>query len=572
MSTHRTPLALAAASLALASLSFGAPQAATLRVTSTADSGPGSLRAALASAADGDTVDARSVAGTILLTSGPLVVSTSVVIVGPGSVVLAVSGDDGSGVFEITANDVTLRGLGVTEGSSTSSGAGIKIGSLAGSTIQLEACAITANHTSQHGAGIYNASGVSLSIVDCDLYANGANGFGGAIYNDNGTILISTSSLRANGADLGGAIFNGGGTTFGIVQLFRCTLSGNSANYGGGVYNLGASPGDATLTLESCTVSGNSAGGAGAIYNDGAWGGLAELEINACTFSANTSANGSIVNDGRFNGVAELDLADSIFATTAPGVTLENQAGQLRSLGHNLSSDDQSSLLSHASDRVLLDPLLGPLQDHGGLGFTHELLPGSPAIDAGNRAIFGGALTEDQRGLPRTFDDPSITNASGSDGSDIGAFEVSPSAEISKPQAKLSFSKANADRCSFSAALDLGPAFEPSGQELRVDFAGATLALTFDEKGKGATERGAIPSGRAKLKLEKRTGLWTLSVDLKSGSWSSAWAARGLTNDDVPKPGTPVTVPILVRIGERGWASELSLHYTAKAGKSGTAK
>ncbi|MBL8898490.1 MAG: hypothetical protein JNM84_12715, partial [Planctomycetes bacterium] len=167
MRTHRSQLALVAASLALAGISFGSPQAATHLVTSTADSGPGSLRAALAGAADGDTIDARSVAGTILLTSGPLVVSTSVTIEGPGSAVLAVSGDDGSGVIEITANDVTLRGLGITEGSSTSSGAGIKIGSIAGSTIQLEECAITANHTSQHGAGIYNASGVSLSIVDC---------------------------------------------------------------------------------------------------------------------------------------------------------------------------------------------------------------------------------------------------------------------------------------------------------------------------------------------------------------------------------------------------------------------
>ncbi|MBL8900228.1 MAG: hypothetical protein JNM84_21535, partial [Planctomycetes bacterium] len=451
-------------------------------------------------------------------------------------------------------------------------GAGIKIGSIAGSTIQLEECAITANHTSQHGAGIYNASGVSLSIVDCVLSANGANGSGGGIYNENGTILISTSWLRANGADLGGAIFNGGGTTFGTVQMFRCTLSENSANYGGGVYNLGASPGDATLTLESCTVSGNSAGGAGAIYNDGAWSGLAELEINGCTFSANTSANGNIVNDGRFGGVAELDLADSIFATASPGVTLENQSGQVRSLGYNLSSDDVRSLLGHATDRVLIDPLLGPLQDHGGLGFTHALLPGSPAIDAGNRATFGNPLTEDQRGLPRTFDDPSITNASGSDGSDIGAFEVSPSAEVSKPQAKLSFSKPNADACSFTAALDLGAGFFPAGQELHVDFAGATLVLLLDEKGKGATERGAIPTGRAKLELEKRTGLWTLSADLKSGSWSSPWAVRGLTSDDVPKPGTPVTLPILVRIGERGWASEPSLRYTAKAGKSGSAR
>src|SRR5439155_22384124 len=33
-------------------------------------------------------------------------------------------------------------------------------------------------------------------------------------------------------------------------------------------------------------------------------------------------------------------------------------------------------------------------------------------------------LTTDQRGLPRPFDNPSITNATGGDGSDIGAYEA----------------------------------------------------------------------------------------------------------------------------------------------------
>src|SRR5262249_37581050 len=66
-----------------------------------------------------------------------------------------------------------------------------------------------------------------------------------------------------------------------------------------------------------------------------------------------------------------------------------------------------------------IDPLLGPLQDNGGPTFTHALLPGSPAIDAGNNVY---ATEWDQRGegFPRIVgiidpDDPII---------DIGAFEV----------------------------------------------------------------------------------------------------------------------------------------------------
>src|SRR5579862_7605701 len=59
---------------------------ATITVTTTNDSGPGSLRAALAGAANGDTVDARSVTGSITLSHGELVVSNSVTILGPAPI------------------------------------------------------------------------------------------------------------------------------------------------------------------------------------------------------------------------------------------------------------------------------------------------------------------------------------------------------------------------------------------------------------------------------------------------------------------------------------------------------
>jgi hypothetical protein len=54
------------------------------------------------------------------------------------------------------------------------------------------------------------------------------------------------------------------------------------------------------------------------------------------------------------------------------------------------------------------------------------LRSGSPAIDRGNS--FGQA--EDQRRSPRPLDDLTITNASGGDGADIGAFEVDPNFRI----------------------------------------------------------------------------------------------------------------------------------------------
>jgi hypothetical protein len=53
------------------------------------------------------------------------------------------------------------------------------------------------------------------------------------------------------------------------------------------------------------------------------------------------------------------------------------------------------------------------------------LVCGSPAIDRGTSNGLTGSLTTDQRGtgFARTLDDTGIANASGGDGTDIGAFE-----------------------------------------------------------------------------------------------------------------------------------------------------
>jgi hypothetical protein len=40
--------------------------------------------------------------------------------------------------------------------------------------------------------------------------------------------------------------------------------------------------------------------------------------------------------------------------------------------------------LNHSGDQINTDPMLGPLQNNGGLTLTHALLAGSSAIDAGD--------------------------------------------------------------------------------------------------------------------------------------------------------------------------------------------
>src|SRR6476660_8887122 len=88
----------------------------TITVTNTNDSGPGSLRDALASANEGDTIDATGVSGTILLTSGELQITHTVTINGPGAGNLSVNGNMTFRVFENFASDVTISGLSITNG------------------------------------------------------------------------------------------------------------------------------------------------------------------------------------------------------------------------------------------------------------------------------------------------------------------------------------------------------------------------------------------------------------------------------------------------------------------------
>ena len=90
------------------------------------------------------------------------------------------------------------------------------------------------------------------------------------------------------------------------------------------------------------------------------------------------------------------------------------------SQGNNLIGETDGSTGWVASDltgtiATPLNPLLAPLGDYGGPTQTMALLPGSPAIDAGNNALIPAGVTTDQRGPPR------IVNGT----VDIGAFESS---------------------------------------------------------------------------------------------------------------------------------------------------
>ena len=91
----------------------------TLTVANPADSGDGSLRAAIALAQSGDQIvfDTSLKGQTITVASGPLAIAQSIDIEGPGADKLAISGNHASRIFAISGGvAVTIAGLTITEG------------------------------------------------------------------------------------------------------------------------------------------------------------------------------------------------------------------------------------------------------------------------------------------------------------------------------------------------------------------------------------------------------------------------------------------------------------------------
>ena len=91
-------------------------------------------------------------------------------------------------------------------------------------------------------------------------------------------------------------------------------------------------------------------------------------------------------------------------------------------------------------------------------------------------------------------------------------------------------------------------------------------AFTLDAKGKSK-----IDNGNSTLTLSKPThGQLKFSLILKRGSFASALAAAGLTNQDIKSK--PVAIAIKIALIDRTYASSIALTYSAKLGNSGSAK
>jgi hypothetical protein len=415
--------------------------AALITVTSNADSGSGTLRAAIGSASSGDTIN-FAVTGTIQLASA-LSISQPVTIQGPGSSILTIEGSGADSVFVIApgADFVLITGLTIT-GGHAALGGGIFIQGGAA----IFNCDITGNTATQRGGGIYRMTPTSATyraIVDCTIEHNTAGIGGGGVYfpsggapgfvqhcliqantdngpeggggiSSNGTLTISGSTFLSNNSvdnepnppGGGGGICN---QASGQLIVTTSTFSGNIAQQGGGLYNLALNNGSTTgANLSNCTFDGNNV----AYQNTSSGGGIlnrGSLTLTNCTITNNTSDNsgGGFYQDDNTGTTA---LRNCILALNTASNNASDGHAMMIQGDYNLIQNIQGISFSPAATHNIVgqDPQVNALGDYGGPTFTVALKSASPAIDMGDDSV---APLGDQRGYTRL-------NAS-----DIGAFE-----------------------------------------------------------------------------------------------------------------------------------------------------
>src|SRR6266851_4310885 len=316
----------------------------TLTVLNNADSGDSSLRAMLALATSGDTINfAPNLAGqTIALTSGELVIDKSLDIEGLGADQLTVSGNDASRVFDITGGGltVTLADLAIVHGRA-SQGGGVDN---AGSTVAVFRCLLSNNQAvgvAGHdgtGGGIFNEHGAVLTVTESTFIGNrataGAGAFakGGGLFNEaDATLTVAASTFFDNVATgrpstsnvfrrdaFGGGVDNEGGAKVRDTLFTDNQAVGGSGTTGQGGGGEGGAINNylngATVVIDQSTLTGNRAvgGSSGSSFTGYGFGGGvanlfgAHLTVSSCTLSDNQALGGT----GRRN----LDQLDAVAA------------------------------------------------------------------------------------------------------------------------------------------------------------------------------------------------------------------------------------------------------------------
>ena len=229
--------------------------ASTITVTNTNDAGAGSLRQAIADAADGGTIqfDPSIAGGTISLATGQLVIDKSLTIEGPVPGGMTVDGASNGRVFNIgqTTGGVTLRNLTISGGLISDAGAGIA----SAGHLTLDHLLIAGNqNTAGVGGGLYLQQSASdgVVIINSTITGNSAAGSGAGVYVEIGHLTLTNVTVASN-------------TSTGVAVT-----------------------GDGLVTIQSSIVAANSSGNC--------VGSLADLQLGGTNLSSDASCGAAGTN------------------------------------------------------------------------------------------------------------------------------------------------------------------------------------------------------------------------------------------------------------------------------------
>jgi len=414
-----------------------------LIVTNANDSGPGSLRQAVAIANGGadamilfDEALFGSAARTITLTGGQIGISSPVLIVAPPVGVL-LDGDASGRLFNITSSGtgtIELQGLRMVNGNSAGDGGAVRVINNATQVLfrdcRFSGCTATArggglyiedatvilrdsvvlnNSATSSGGGIQLAGSADVLIDCCEIRSNTSVSNGGGIHTQaSAPLALRDSILRANSAFSGGGLFTMQGAP---VTMERCTFYNNEASMTGG----GAALFEPKGAITNSTFSFNRAvGKGGGMYIGSTANQLDTLALTHCTVYDNTSDEGKtsgavVVGGGGLyrDAPSQVTLRGTVVAGNRTGEVVSDSLDVNRdfiSLGHNFIGQAiggrgfSSSLGDLFGDPASLNPLLAPLDLVSAKTPFHHPLYGSPLVGAGPPA----ALTPtDQIGNPR---------------------------------------------------------------------------------------------------------------------------------------------------------------------------
>ena len=468
-------------------------QAADLAVTSNADDGPGTLRAAVDTAngngvADNIFFNLPSNQRTITLGSPITFTDTAKTTIDGGTAGVTVSGGNTTRVFFVSYGaNLSLKNLKVSGG----------------------------NAIDDSGGGIFNAGG-TLSITDSTISGNSAEHGGGGIYNQ-GTVSVTDSTISGNSANLfdGGGIYNQG-----TLNVTDSTISGNFATgHGGGIVSGTNQPGQKTTVVNS-TISGNTA----QEFGGGVYNGTGLTTISNSTITNNTAPSGSGAGVASYGDPDTRTVVDSsiIAANSSTDVNyVYVTTNSFVSAGYNLIGDgNATAAFNKTGDQIISNnsPGLGALANNGGPTRTHALLAGSPALNTIPQGTNGCAitLTQDQRGLSRpqgrACDTGSFELANAAPKITVVAGSASQSACLATNRGRvtLKLSDANGDPLTLSATSSNTTLLPTSN--ITFSDTGATRTATI------TTVSGRTGTSNLKIKVSDGEKSSTVAVTVKSGS------------------------------------------------------